>query len=88
MSPNTYVLGVHEDHHVVILHQLIHDDLPPNRPATPGLRRYVKCRELPRVKNGLGMAIVKKIMDLHNGEIEIDSLPVSPGSTSRLMSSN
>ena len=24
----------------------------------PGLRRYVKCRELPRVKNGLGMAIV------------------------------
>ena len=24
---------------------------------------------------GLGMAIVKKIMDLHNGEIEIDSLP-------------
>jgi hypothetical protein len=29
VSPNTYVLGVHEDHHVVILHQLIHDDLPP-----------------------------------------------------------
>ena len=26
--------------------------------STPGLRRYVKCRELPRVKNGLGMAIV------------------------------
>jgi signal transduction histidine kinase len=24
---------------------------------------------------GLGMAIVKKIMDLHNGEIEIDSVP-------------
>ena len=24
----------------------------------PGLRRYVKCREIPRVKNGLGMAIV------------------------------
>ena len=24
---------------------------------------------------GLGMAIVKKIMDLHNGDIEIDSLP-------------
>ena len=28
------------------------------RVSTPGLRRYVKCRELPRVKNGLGMAIV------------------------------
>ena len=26
--------------------------------STPGLRRYVKCREIPRVKNGLGMAIV------------------------------
>jgi len=23
-----------------------------------GLRQYVKCREIPRVKNGLGMAIV------------------------------
>jgi multisubunit Na+/H+ antiporter MnhE subunit len=29
VSPNTYVLGVHEEHHVVILHQLIRDDLPP-----------------------------------------------------------
>jgi len=28
------------------------------RVSTPGLRRYVKCRELPRVKNGLGIAIV------------------------------
>ena len=28
------------------------------RVSTPGLRRYVKSRELPRVKNGLGMAIV------------------------------
>ncbi|MDQ2670601.1 MAG: 30S ribosomal protein S8 [Gemmatimonadota bacterium] len=28
------------------------------RVSTPGLRRYVKCRELPRVRNGLGMAIV------------------------------
>ncbi|TFG52315.1 MAG: 30S ribosomal protein S8 [Gemmatimonadales bacterium] len=26
--------------------------------STPGLRRYVKSREIPRVKNGLGMAIV------------------------------
>jgi small subunit ribosomal protein S8 len=28
------------------------------RVSTPGLRRYVKCRDLPRVKNGLGIAIV------------------------------
>ena len=28
------------------------------RVSTPGLRRYVKSREIPRVKNGLGMAIV------------------------------
>jgi small subunit ribosomal protein S8 len=28
------------------------------RVSSPGLRRYVKCRELPRVKNGLGIAIV------------------------------
>lgn len=28
------------------------------RVSAPGLRRYVKCRELPRIKNGLGMAIV------------------------------
>ena len=28
------------------------------RMSSPGLRRYVKCREIPRIKNGLGMAIV------------------------------
>ncbi len=28
------------------------------RVSTPGLRRYVKCRDLPRVRNGLGIAIV------------------------------
>jgi small subunit ribosomal protein S8 len=28
------------------------------RISTPGLRRYVKAREIPRVKNGLGMAIL------------------------------
>ena len=28
------------------------------RMSTPGLRKYVKSREIPRVKNGLGMAIV------------------------------
>lgn len=39
-----------------------HNELPVirelQRVSTPGLRRYVKCRELPRVKNGLGIAIV------------------------------
>lgn len=29
-----------------------------HRVSKPGLRRYVKAREIPRVKNGLGMAIV------------------------------
>jgi signal transduction histidine kinase len=33
---------------------------------------------------GLGMAIVKKIMDLHGGEIEIDSAP-SRGTSVRLV---
>jgi signal transduction histidine kinase len=33
---------------------------------------------------GLGMAIVKKIMDLHGGEIEIDSVP-GHGTTVRLI---
>jgi small subunit ribosomal protein S8 len=28
------------------------------RVSTPGLRKYVGAREIPRVKNGLGMAIV------------------------------
>ena len=28
------------------------------RMSSPGLRRYVKSREIPRIKNGLGMAIV------------------------------
>lgn len=28
------------------------------RVSRPGLRRYVKSREIPRVKNGLGMAIL------------------------------
>ena len=39
-----------------------HNELPVirelQRVSAPGLRRYVKCREIPRVKNGLGMAIV------------------------------
>jgi small subunit ribosomal protein S8 len=28
------------------------------RVSTPGLRRYVSARELPRVRNGLGIAVV------------------------------
>ena len=28
------------------------------RVSSPGLRRYVKAREIPRIKNGLGMAIL------------------------------
>ncbi|MDH4347728.1 MAG: 30S ribosomal protein S8 [Gemmatimonadota bacterium] len=39
-----------------------HNDQPVirelKRVSAPGLRRYVKSREIPRVKNGLGMAIV------------------------------
>lgn len=39
-----------------------HNELPVirelKRVSSPGLRRYVKCRDLPRVKNGLGIAIV------------------------------
>jgi small subunit ribosomal protein S8 len=39
-----------------------HNDKPVvrelRRVSSPGLRRYVKCRELPRVRNGLGIAIV------------------------------
>ena len=29
VSPNTFVLGVDEKHQVALLHQLIHDELPP-----------------------------------------------------------
>jgi hypothetical protein len=29
VSPNTYVLGIDERHHVAVVHQLIRDDLPP-----------------------------------------------------------
>jgi small subunit ribosomal protein S8 len=47
---------------VLRLYLKYHNDLPVirelHRVSTPGLRHYVKCRELPRVKNGLGMAIV------------------------------
>ncbi len=39
-----------------------YDDAPVireiRRVSTPGVRRYVKAREIPRVKSGLGMAIL------------------------------
>jgi len=47
---------------VLRLYLKYHNELPVirelNRVSSPGLRRYVKCREIPRVKNGLGMAIL------------------------------
>ena len=47
---------------VLRLYLKYHNDSPVirelRRVSTPGLRRYVKSREIPRVKNGLGMAIV------------------------------
>jgi small subunit ribosomal protein S8 len=50
------------DQGVLRLYLKYHNEAPVirelKRVSTPGLRRYVKCRELPRVKNGLGMAIV------------------------------
>jgi small subunit ribosomal protein S8 len=49
-------------HGVLRLYLKYHNEAPVirelRRVSTPGLRRYVKSRELPRVKNGLGMAIV------------------------------
>ena len=55
---------------VLRLYLKYHNDLPVirelNRVSTPGLRRYVKCREIPRVKNGLGMAIVSTPKGLMN----------------------
>jgi len=49
-------------HGVLRLYLKYHNEAPVirelKRMSTPGLRRYVKSREIPRVKNGLGMAIV------------------------------
>jgi small subunit ribosomal protein S8 len=49
-------------HGVLRLYLKYHNETPVirelHRVSKPGLRRYVKCREIPRVKNGLGMAIV------------------------------
>jgi small subunit ribosomal protein S8 len=50
------------NHGVLRLYLKYHDEAPVirelRRVSSPGLRRYVKSREIPRVKNGLGMAIV------------------------------
>ncbi len=47
---------------VLRLYLRYHDEQPVirelRRVSTPGLRRYVKSREIPRVRNGLGIAIV------------------------------
>ena len=47
---------------ILRLYLKYHNDAPVirelQRVSTPGLRRYVKAREIPRVKNGLGMAIL------------------------------
>jgi small subunit ribosomal protein S8 len=50
-------------HGVLRLYLKYHDGDEPvirelRRVSTPGLRRYVGAREIPRVRNGLGMAIV------------------------------
>src|SRR3990172_11640379 len=49
-------------HGVLRLYLKYHGEAPVirelRRVSTPGLRRYVKSREIPRVKNGLGMAIL------------------------------
>jgi small subunit ribosomal protein S8 len=49
-------------HGVLRLYLKYHNEAPVirelRRVSAPGLRRYVKSREIPRVKNGLGMAIV------------------------------
>ena len=47
---------------VLRLYLRYHDEQPVirelRRVSSPGLRRYVKSREIPRVRNGLGIAIV------------------------------
>jgi small subunit ribosomal protein S8 len=47
---------------VLRLYLKYHDERPIirelRRVSSPGLRRYVKSREIPRVRNGHGMAIV------------------------------
>jgi small subunit ribosomal protein S8 len=66
LSDNHYIqdFKVLDDgrHGLLRLYLKYHGDAPVirelQRVSTPGLRRYVKVREIPRVKNGLGMAIL------------------------------
>lgn len=50
------------EHGMLRLYLKYHNDEPVirslERVSAPGLRRYVKAREVPRVRNGLGMAIL------------------------------
>src|SRR6266705_3528512 len=54
-------------HGLLRLYLKYHNDAPVIRElvrvSAPGLRRYVKAREIPRVKNGLGMAILSTQQD-------------------------
>src|SRR5437879_12105192 len=49
-------------HGLLRLYLKYHNDAPVirelQRISAPGLRRYVTAREIPRIKNGLGMAIL------------------------------
>ena len=49
-------------HGLLRIYLKYHEDAPVihefQRVSRPGLRRYVRAREIPRVKNGLGMAIL------------------------------
>ena len=51
-----------DGHGVLRLYLRYHNELPVirevQRVSSPGLRRFVRCRDIPRVRNGLGMAIV------------------------------
>jgi small subunit ribosomal protein S8 len=66
LRENHYITDYKElDDHgraVLRLYLRYHNDLPVvrelHRVSKPGLRRYVKCREIPRVRDGLGMAIL------------------------------
>jgi small subunit ribosomal protein S8 len=66
LHANHYILDFKilddEGRAILRLYLKYHNELPVirelKRMSSPGLRRYVKCREIPRVKNGLGMAIV------------------------------
>lgn len=38
------------------------------RESTPGLRRYVKAKEVPKVRNGYGMAVLSTSKGIMNGD--------------------